>query len=105
MFCEHLFQYFFKSRLIAFDGEEIIGSVLKEDLSGRVIIGMQRIGQYHFPAQLQLSKQLPGCGDFIGFFRCKHRTQKTPLSIDRIDDLTFAMAQFFSVEDHQIVFG
>ena len=103
---EQGFEGFVKSRLIAFDGHNVIASTFKEDLLRGLLVGMQSVGEDYFSRQVQPTQNLARGGDLIGFGRGDGTAQEPALGVHRVDNLHAGMAHFLAVHnDHLVLRG
>src|SRR5436189_12540 len=53
-------------RLVVFDGEEIVSTVIDDQLAGGLGLGVQGVQRHGAAGQVQLAEELSGHGDLIG---------------------------------------
>lgn len=58
--------------LIIFDNKQVIGLLFFYDITGRIVLSVQRISGYDRTLQRQRRKKFGQFGDFVGFFFDSH---------------------------------
>ena len=99
LFFKQLFQVALQRGLVAFDGQQIVAPALKEDLLGRLILGVQGIGDQDLAQQILPAQQLAGGGDLVAFGVGDDTAQKAALGIDGVDNLHPGVAHLLAIED------
>ena len=91
--------------MVALDGQQIVPSLLVEDLLGRFHLRVQGIAHHDLAQQILLEQQLAPGWDFVAL-RIGHDTaQEASGGVDRVDDLYAAVPDLFAVEDHDAILG
>lgn len=103
LFGEQFFEGFVKSRLIAFDGHEVISPTFKEDLLRGLMVGVEGVGQDDFAHQILRLQKQSGGGDLIGFGWSHDTTQEPALRIDGIDNFHSGVTHFLAVHNDDLV--
>src|SRR6266702_8930770 len=53
-------------RLVAFDGEDVVGAVFEHQRAGRFVLGVEGIEADDAPVEIELGEELARHGDFVG---------------------------------------
>ena len=85
--------------LVALDRQQIVPASLEEDLPGRFILGVQRVGHRDLALQGWPAQQLARGRDFVAPGGGHDTAQKTSLRVHGIDDLHPGVTQFLAVEN------
>ena len=105
LFGEQAFEGLLDGPLVAFDREQIVASLLVEDLPGGFILRVERVGQHDLADQIQVAQQPAPRRDFVARSLGHDTAQKAPRGVDRIDDLHPAVTDLFTVHDHDPILG
>jgi hypothetical protein len=89
--------------LVLFDRQEVLASLVIEDLFGLRHLGVGRVGQHDLVHQIQLGQLLAARGDFVAARRHQRGTQPATAAADRADRRHVGVADFLAVNNHQTV--
>lgn len=106
LLAEQVLQGRFEGGLLALDRQQIVPASLEEDVLGRFILSVHRVGHRDLVPQRLPAQQVADGGDFVGLGGCDHAAQKASLGINGIDDLHPGVTHFLAIDDdHPILPG
>lgn len=89
--------------LVAFDGQQVVATAFKEDLSHGLDLGMRGVGQHNFIHHFLLSQLLVRRRDLVAGSFDDRGTQPAASAADRANGLHVGMANFLAVQNGQPV--